>query len=130
MALRYEIEEGTNAVRVFYPDADVPSLFQPNWPNQAPWADAAEAEAWAQLYVASVDDEAAPYAPTGPGEAGRAKPTAEQRAAIVNTLFALSQNGAPVRQTAPVPPSPACPESPLIVPAHHTTSPLITLYSK
>jgi hypothetical protein len=82
MALRYEIEEGTNAVRVFYPDADAPSLFQPDWPNQTPWADAAEAGAWAQLYIASVEDEDAPYAPNGPGEAGRAKPTPEQRAAI------------------------------------------------
>lgn len=82
MALRYEIEEGTNAVRVFYPDSDVASLFQPDWPNQAPWADAAEATAWAQLYIASIEDEDAPYAPNGPGEAGKAKPTAEQRAAI------------------------------------------------
>ena len=82
MALRYEIEAGTNAVRVFYPDSDAPSLFQPDWPNQTPWADAAEAAAWAQLYIASVEDEDAPFAPNGPGEAGRAKPTAEQRAAI------------------------------------------------
>jgi hypothetical protein len=82
MALRYEIEEGTNAVRVFYPDADAPSLFQPDWPNQTPWTDAAEATAWAQLYIASVEDEDAPFAPNGPGEAGKAKPTPEQRAAI------------------------------------------------
>ena len=82
MALRYEIEEGTNAVRVFYPDADAPSLFQPDWPDTAAWADAAEAAAWAQLYIASVEDEDAPYAPTTRGEAGKAKPTAEQRAAI------------------------------------------------
>jgi hypothetical protein len=82
MALRYEIETGTNAVRVFYPDADAPSLFQPDWPNQTPWTDAAEAEAWAQLYIASVEDEDAPFAPNGPGEAGKAKPTAEQRAQI------------------------------------------------
>jgi len=100
MALRYEIEEGTNAVRVFYPDADVPSLFQPNWPNQAPWADAAEAEAWAQLYVASVDDEAAPYAPTGPGEAGRAKPTAEQRAAITAAQAAVEAATTPEERQA------------------------------
>lgn len=82
MALRYEIEEGTNAVRVFYPDSDAPSLFQPDWPDTTPWADAAEAEAWAQLYVASIEDEDAPYAPTSPGQPAKAKPTAEQRAAI------------------------------------------------
>jgi hypothetical protein len=78
MALRYEIEEGTNAIRVFYPDSDVPSLFQPDWPDMTPWADAAEAEAWAQLYIASVEDENAPYAPTSPGKAGEPKPTPEQ----------------------------------------------------
>ena len=89
MALRYEIEEGTNAVRVFYPDSDVASLFQPDWPNQEPWADAAEATAWAQLYIASIEDEDAPYAPNGPGEAGRAKPTAEQRAAITAAQAAV-----------------------------------------
>jgi hypothetical protein len=82
MALRYEIETGTNAVRVFYPDADAPSLFQPDWPDTTPWTDTAEATAWAQLYIASVEDEDAPYAPTGPGQPAKAKPTPEQRAAI------------------------------------------------
>jgi hypothetical protein len=82
MTLRYEIEEGTNAVRVFYPDSDVASLFQPDWPDTVAWADAAEAAAWAELYIASIEDEDAPYAPTTRGEAGKAKPTAEQRATI------------------------------------------------
>jgi hypothetical protein len=101
MALRYEIEEGTNAVRVFYPDSDVASLFQPDWPNQAPWADAAEAAAWAQLYISSIDDEDAPYAPNGPGEAARAKPTAEQRAAITAAQAAVEAATTPEeRQTA------------------------------
>lgn len=79
MSLRYEIEEGTNAVRVFYPDSDVPSLFQPDWPDMTPWANAAEAEAWAQLYIASVEDENAPYAPNSRGIPGEAKLTAEQK---------------------------------------------------
>ena len=101
MALRYEIETGTNAVRVFYPDSDAPSLFQPDWPDQTPWADAAEATAWAQLYIASVEDENAPYAPTGPGVAGKAKPTAEQRAAIEAAQAALKAATTPEeRQTA------------------------------
>jgi hypothetical protein len=78
MALRYEINEETNAVSIFYPDSDVASLFQPDWPDETPWADAAEAEAWAQLYIASVEDEDAPFAPTGPGVAGGPKPTPEQ----------------------------------------------------
>lgn len=90
MTLRYEIEEGTHAVRVFYPDSDNPSLFQPDWPDQTPWTDAAEAEAWAQLYVASVEDNTAPYAPDGPGQTGRAKPTFEQREAARDAQTAIT----------------------------------------
>ena len=100
MALRYEIEEGTNAVRVFYPDADAPSLFQPDWPDQTPWTDAAEAEAWAQLYIASVEDEDAPYAPISPGVAGKAKPTLEQRAAIEAAQAALEAATTPEERQA------------------------------
>jgi hypothetical protein len=82
MTLRYELEEGTNAAKVFYDDADVPSLYQPTWPNGDAWADAAEATAWAELYIASVTDEAAPFAPNARGEAGAPKPTAEEIAAM------------------------------------------------
>jgi hypothetical protein len=82
MTLRYELEEGTNAVKVFYDDATVPSLYQPHFPNGDVWADAAEATAWAELYVASVTDEAAPFAPNARGEEGAPKPTAEEIAAM------------------------------------------------
>ena len=81
MTLRYELDVD-NAVKVFYPDSDVASLYQPTWPNGDAWTDAAEASAWADLYLASINDEAAPYAPNARGEAGAAKPTAEQKAAI------------------------------------------------
>ncbi len=82
MTIRYELEEGTNAVKVFYPDSDVASLYQPTWPNGDAWADAAEASAWAELYIASVTDEAAPFAPNARGEEGAPKPTAEEIAAM------------------------------------------------
>jgi hypothetical protein len=82
MTVRYELEEVTNAVKVFYDDATVPSLYQPHFPNGDVWADAAEATAWAELYVASVTDEAAPYAPNARGEEGAPKPTAEEIAAM------------------------------------------------
>jgi len=81
MTLRYEIDSD-NAVKVFYDDATVPSLYQPHFPNGDAWTDAAEASAWADLYLASINDEAAPYAPNARGEAGAPKPTAEQKAAI------------------------------------------------
>lgn len=77
MTVRYEIDSN-NAVKVFYDDNTVPSLYQPQWPNGDAWADAAEATAWAELYLASINDELAPYAPTARGEAGHPKPTPEQ----------------------------------------------------
>lgn len=82
MSVRYELEEGTNAVKVFYGDSEVPSLYQPHWPNGEIWADAAEADAWAKLYIASVTDESAPYAPNARGEEGAPKPTPEEIAAM------------------------------------------------
>lgn len=81
MEIRYEIEEGTNAVKVFYDGSDVPSLYQPHFPYGDVWADTAEATTWAELYVASVTDENAPLAPNARGEEGLPKPTAEEKAA-------------------------------------------------
>ena len=82
MSTRYEIENETNAVMVFYGDSEIPSLYQPNWPGGDQWADKAEAESWAQLYLNSILDETAPYAPNHPGEAGAPKPTPEEIAAM------------------------------------------------
>lgn len=100
MTARYEIEEGTNAVKVFYGDATVPSLYQPHFPKGETWADAAEATAWAELYVASINDEAAPFAPAGRGESGRPKPTAEQKAAIDAAHSALDAATTPEERDA------------------------------
>jgi hypothetical protein len=81
MTLRYEVD-ADNAVKVFYDNATVPSLYQPTWPNGDAWTDSTEASAWADLYIASITDETAPYAPNVRGESGAPKPTAEQKAAI------------------------------------------------
>jgi len=78
MKTKYEIEEETNAVKVFYENSDVASLYQPNYPDGSPWADAEDADNWAKLYIASIEDEAAPFAPAGPGMLGEPKPTPEQ----------------------------------------------------
>ena len=94
MSVRYEIEEGTNAVKVFYDDNTVPSLFQPHWPNGDAWADATEADSWAKLYIASVIDEDAPYAPSARGEQGAPKPTAEEIAAMRAELEARNNPSA------------------------------------
>lgn len=82
MSVRYEIEEGTNAVKVFHDDATVPSLYQPHWPNGESWSGNEEADAWAKLYIASIEDQNAPFAPNARGEEGAPKPTAEQIAAM------------------------------------------------
>lgn len=81
MTARYEIDSD-NAVKIFYGDETVPSLYQPHFPSGEVWLDAAEATVWAELYIASMNDESAPYAPMARGEEGRAKPTPEQKAAI------------------------------------------------
>jgi hypothetical protein len=99
MALRYELD-ADNAVKVFYPDSDVASLYQPTWPNGDAWADAAEATAWAELYLASINDETAPFAPGARGETGRPKPTAEQIATIEAARSALEAATTPEERQA------------------------------
>jgi hypothetical protein len=76
--MRYEIEKETHAVKIFEDNSDVPSIFQPDWPDLTPWANAKEAEKWAKLYIKSIEDESAPFAPSGPKKDGEPKPTPEQ----------------------------------------------------
>ena len=94
MEIRYSLTSG-NAVEVFYEGSDIPSLRQPTWPNGDAWTDAAEASAWAELYLASITDETAPFAPNARGEAGAPKPTDEEIAAIQAEMEALRNPVAP-----------------------------------
>ena len=79
MSYRIEIKEN-NVVEIFDDTAEhgLPFLRQPNWPNQAPWADEAEARAWAEMYLESMSEDSTHFAPNGPGEERQAKPTPEQ----------------------------------------------------
>ena len=77
--MNYTIDE-TFAVRVFNDGEDVPFLFQPHYPNTDKFDTYEEAEAWAKLFVASLEPDA-PYVPNGKGLAGQPKPTAEEIAA-------------------------------------------------
>lgn len=77
--MRYEINE-LNEIRVYQDDATVPFLFQPDYPDTTPFADRAEAEEWVRLYLLSLTDEDAPYAPNSRGVAGEPKPTKEEMA--------------------------------------------------
>ena len=69
---------GNNTVEVFAEGEDVPFLRQPTWPDQSPWADAAEARTWADMFVEAAEVADAPYAPNGPGQERQPKPTPEQ----------------------------------------------------
>jgi hypothetical protein len=66
-----------NTVEVFAEGQEAPMLRQPHYPNQDAFDTKAEAEEWAKLFIASMEDEAAPYAPIGKGIAGEPKPTKE-----------------------------------------------------
>lgn len=67
-----------NTVEVFVEGQEPPMLRQPHYPNGDAFDTKAEAEEWAGLFIASMTDENAPYAPAGKGLAGEPKPTKEQ----------------------------------------------------
>lgn len=72
-----------NTVEVFVEGQEAPMLRQPHYPNQDAFDTKAEAEEWAQLFISSMTDETAPFAPVGKGVAGQPKPTPEQMLEIL-----------------------------------------------
>ena len=74
--MRYEITDKFE-VKIFNDGEDVPFWFQPDYPNGDNFDDAAEAETWAKLAVASFLD-LEPYPPIGKGLAGENKFTLEE----------------------------------------------------
>lgn len=58
----YEIGKNTSVVI----DFGGSTLEQATWPDGTKWASKAEAEAWAKLYIAHLDDETAPRPGNGP----------------------------------------------------------------
>jgi hypothetical protein len=99
MEIRCEINE-FNEISLYYDENDYPTLFQPHWPNGDEWASREEAQAWADLYIASATIEEAPYAPNGRGEEGLPKPTAEQIAAYKAEVKAQEEAREVARQAA------------------------------
>ena len=58
---RYRFEIDTdNAIRIWdnvtIGEQGAPFLFQPDWPDVTPWADAAQATDWAEVFIASLVD--------------------------------------------------------------------------
>ena len=76
MKIKCEINE-YNEISLYYNENDYPTLFQPAWPDGTEWESYDEAKSWADLYIASVNEPDAPYAPIGPGQPGLPKPTPE-----------------------------------------------------
>jgi hypothetical protein len=77
MEIRCEINE-FNEINLYYGENDYPTLFQPHWPDGTEWSSYEEAKSWADLYIASVNEPSAPYAPNGPDQPALPKPTPEQ----------------------------------------------------
>lgn len=96
MSYRIEIKEG-NVVEIFDNAAEhgLPFLRQPSWPDQSPWADTAEAQAWAEMFVEAIEVEDAPYAPNGPGQERQPKPTPEQIAEVEAQRLARENEARP-----------------------------------
>jgi len=72
--MKYEIDQN-NAIRVFTDGQDVPFAYQPDWPDATPWASKAEAEAWAQLLIKSMQNPETKFIPgTSPDNHPRPRP--------------------------------------------------------
>jgi len=75
---RYEIDS-ENAVRL-WDDANPnpenePFFYQPDWPNGEPWASKAEAKAWAQLFIESLENPESEFVPgESPDEPRKPRP--------------------------------------------------------
>lgn len=57
------VKADKNKVEIFHKDAEAPFLVQESWPDGTPWGSDAEATAWGELFVLSVN----PNHPTLPG---------------------------------------------------------------
>jgi len=58
---RYRFEIDTdNAIRIWdnvtIGDEGAPFMFQPDWPDVTPWADAAQATDWAEVFIESLEN--------------------------------------------------------------------------
>jgi len=58
---RYSFKiDANNAVRIWdnltIGDEGAPFMFQPDWPDVTPWADAVQATNWAEVFIASLVD--------------------------------------------------------------------------
>jgi hypothetical protein len=67
-----------NTVEVFIEGQEAPMLRQPHYPNKDAFDTRTEAEQWAQLFIASLENRGNALAPDGKGLAGKVQLTEEQ----------------------------------------------------
>jgi len=81
-----------NQVECYEEGSKIPHLRQPHWPDGTHWADAAEAQQWADLYAASENDVNAPFAPDSKGKPGLVKHVSPQQIISFNDGVSLLKN--------------------------------------
>lgn len=77
----FEVDE-QNTVRIWDTENpnenNAPFLLQPDWPDLTPWTDAAEATAWAELFIESLINPESEFVPgVSPAEPAVARATLE-----------------------------------------------------
>jgi hypothetical protein len=85
MSYRFEIDE-VNAIRVWdldHPNKDnAPFFYQPDWPSGIAWADAEEAQAWAELFIESLENPESEFVPgESPDEPRKPRPVITESSA-------------------------------------------------
>lgn len=75
-----------NVVEIFAEGQESPILRQPQYPNGDAFDTNKEASEWATLYIASIEDGAAPYAPMAKGTDGAAKETDQDKLARLKAM--------------------------------------------
>jgi hypothetical protein len=74
----YEINE-SNEIRVWDTqnpnELNAPFFLQPDWPNGTPWTDTAEATAWVELFIESLENPESEFIPgDSPDEPKKLRP--------------------------------------------------------
>lgn len=75
--MKYEISDA-NEITIWLSEGEGQAkLVQPSWPDRTPWASREEAESWAQMQIAAIENEELPLPPLGPGKPMTQRPDPE-----------------------------------------------------
>jgi hypothetical protein len=95
--MRFEIDEN-NAVKIWQDDAEIPFIYQPNYPAGNNFENGADAESWAVAKINEFADIDAPAAPNFPGESEQpqGRKIAQQREMLKASAKAKLMSGNPL----------------------------------